>query len=477
MGNLFASLDAAAGALRAFRDGINVSQNNIQNASTPGFAKQTIQMEALPFQLGSGAMGGVRTGAIVDSRSSFAERAVRQQLSTLGNFTQQAARLAQIEGIFDVGTDAGIPGAMDQLFSAFAEFSQSPESPGARQSVLEAAGQVAASFHQAAREISRLTSDIDADLRATVEKINQTAAQIQQYNHRILQGSKPDTGLQSVAFADAETLAELADVEVLMEPNGTMTVLLGGQTPVVIGDHFQPIRLESYTPAGAVNPGATPSMRLLDSEGRDITGTISQGSLGGLLRVRTDVLPALAGDSLQNGSLNELARNLAERTNEILTSGLVSAGPPPVAGVALFDFNPANNADIARSLTLNPAITQDQLAAIAPGPPYVSNGTALALADLRNSRAPQDTVNGMTYFEYYSSMARQVGDGVRSMRQEEARSNLLVTQARDLRTQLSGVSFDEEAVKLVEFQRAYEANAQVVKIVDELIESVISMLR
>jgi flagellar hook-associated protein 1 FlgK len=70
-----------------------------------------------------------------------------------------------------------------------------------------------------------------------------------------------------------------------------------------------------------------------------------------------------------------------------------------------------------------------------------------------------------------------VGDGVRSMRQEEARSNLLVTQARDLRTQLSGVSFDEEAVKLVEFQRAYEANAQVVKIVDELIESVISMLR
>jgi flagellar hook-associated protein 1 FlgK len=83
----------------------------------------------------------------------------------------------------------------------------------------------------------------------------------------------------------------------------------------------------------------------------------------------------------------------------------------------------------------------------------------------------------MTYFEFYSSMARQVGDGVRSMRQEEARSNLLVTQARDLRTQLSGVSFDEEAVKLVEFQRAYEANAQVVKIVDEMIESGISMLR
>jgi flagellar hook-associated protein 1 FlgK len=83
----------------------------------------------------------------------------------------------------------------------------------------------------------------------------------------------------------------------------------------------------------------------------------------------------------------------------------------------------------------------------------------------------------MTFLEFYSSVARQVGDDVRSARQEETRANLLVTQARDLRQQLSGVDFDEEAVKLVQFQRAYEANAQVVKVVDELIESVISMLR
>jgi flagellar hook-associated protein 1 FlgK len=477
MGNLFASLDAAAGALRAFRDGINVSQNNIQNATTPGFAKQTIQMEALPFQLGTGSMGGVRTGAILDSRSGFAERAVRQQLSSLGNFTQQAGRLAQLEGLFDVGGESGIPGAVDHLFSAFAEFSQSPESPAARQSVLDAVEQVAAAFHQTASELTRFTNEIDADLRATVEKINQTAAQIQQYNHRILQGSPPDAGLQAVAFADAESLAELANVDILVEPNGTMTVLLGGQTPIVIGDRFQPVSLEAYVPTGAVNPGATPSMRLLDAEGRDITGSISQGALGGLLHVRTDILPALAGNAMQNGSLNELAKHLADRTNDILTSGQISAGPPPVPGVALFEYNPANGADIARSLTLNPAISQDLLAAIAPGPPYVSNGTALALADLRNSRAPADTVNGMTFLEFYSSMARQVGDDVRSARQEETRANLLVTRARDLRTQLSGVSFDEEAVKLVEFQRAYEANAQVVKIVDELIENVISMLR
>jgi flagellar hook-associated protein 1 FlgK len=266
----------------------------------------------------------------------------------------------------------------------------------------------------------------------------------------------------------------LANVEVLFENNGTMTVLLGGQVPIVIGERLQPISIEAFTPAAAVNPGATPSTRVVDAGGNDITGLITQGELGGLLRVRSEVLPAIAGDSLRDGSLNSMARLLADRVNEILTSGEISAG---VAGIELFSYNPANGAAVARTMTLNPAISQDLLAAISPGPPYVSNGTALELAALRNSRAPGDTIDGKTMLEFYASMARQAGDGVRSARQEEARSNALVIQARDLRTQLSGVSFDEEAVKLVEFQRSYEANAKVVQVVDQMIESVLGMLR
>jgi flagellar hook-associated protein 1 len=477
MGNLFASLDAAAGALRAFREGITVSQNNVQNASTPGYAKQSLTLEALPFQLEAGSVGGVRAGGTQNSRSSFAERAVRQQLSSLGSFTQQASRLSQIESIFDVGGDSGIPGAMDRLFNSFAEFSLSPDSPATRQSVLDAADAVAAAFQSAAEQLSRLTSDIDTDLRETAEKINQTAAQIQQYNRRILNGSPPDAGLEATAFADAESLADLANVEIQFEANGTMTVLLGGQVPLVIGERYQPIAVESFTPSAPLNPGATPSVRVVDADGRDITSLISQGELGGLLRVRSEVLPALTGDALQDGSLNTMAKHLADRVNQILTSGQVSAGPPPVPGIELFSYNTVNGADVARTMALNPAISQDLLAAISPGPPYVSNGTALELSDLRDSRAPQDTINGMTFVEFYASMARQVGDEVSSARQEEGRSNALVTQARDLRTQLSGVSFDEEAVKLVEFQRAYEANAQVVKIVDEMIQSVLGMLR
>ena len=141
------------------------------------------------------------------------------------------------------------------------------------------------------------------------------------------------------------------------EADGTMTVLLGGQVPIVIGGRFQPISVENFTPAGAVNPGAPPSVRIVDSEGRDITGILSQGELGGLLRVRSEVLPALVGDASQNGSLNELAQHLADRVNDILTNGQVSAGPPPEPGVELFSYDSSNGADVARTLSLNPAIS------------------------------------------------------------------------------------------------------------------------
>jgi flagellar hook-associated protein 1 FlgK len=180
---------------------------------------------------------------------------------------------------------------------------------------------------------------------------------------------------------------------------------------------------------------------------------------------------------MQNGSLNALAQSFADRVNNILTNGLVSAGPPPVPGVALFTYAAGDVTGVAKTLALNPAITAEQLAAISPGPPFVSNGAALELADMRNGNRPEDLVGGASFLDFYASQARAVGDELRAARQQESRSQTLLAQARDLRQQLSGVSLDEEAIVLTELQRSYEANAQVVKIVDELIQSVLSIIR
>jgi len=46
-----------------------------------------------------------------------------------------------------------------------------------------------------------------------------------------------------------------------------------------------------------------------------------------------------------------------------------------------------------------------------------------------------------------------------------------------LRDEVSGVSLDEEAMHLLKFQRAYEANARFFRVIDESIQTLLSELR
>jgi flagellar hook-associated protein 1 FlgK len=49
-----------------------------------------------------------------------------------------------------------------------------------------------------------------------------------------------------------------------------------------------------------------------------------------------------------------------------------------------------------------------------------------------------------------------------------------VIQARSLREQISGVSLDEEAAKLVEYQRSYQANAKMIQVLSDLTQTLLN---
>ena len=52
----------------------------------------------------------------------------------------------------------------------------------------------------------------------------------------------------------------------------------------------------------------------------------------------------------------------------------------------------------------------------------------------------------------------------------------LLAQARAQRSESSGVSLDEEAIRLVEYQRAYQATAKLVSVLDQLSQVTIDMI-
>jgi flagellar hook-associated protein 1 FlgK len=462
MGGLFGALNSSLDAMRSLETALNVSQNNVSNSSTPGYSAQVATLEALPFDGSSGVGGGVQSGPTQSTDNAYADQAVRSQLSMQGNYSAQSTALSSIQSLFDVTGQTGVIGALNNLFQSFSAWSATPTSTSAQQAVLAAAQTVAQSFQSTANSLSQTTNQVDQQISSTVQQINSIAADIANDNAQIQQSTTPNAGVEANLQASLQSLSQLTDITVTYAPNGTATVLLGnGESPLVMGTQASAI---------SVNFSANNDAQLQDASGNVITDQVSQGSLGGLLAVRNSILPSLQGDGSQQGALNQLAQQVADRVNAILTSAQTPGG---AAGNAMFDYNASNPTAVAHTLTLDPGISMSTLA---PANATTSNGAALELSNLGNSTNPADQINGQTIVQFYSAMATQVGQQTSSAQTNQTLATTLLTQAQAVQTQISGVNLDSEAVQVMELQKGYDAAGKMVSVIDSLTSMLINMV-
>ena len=111
-----------------------------------------------------------------------------------------------------------------------------------RQAVIVAAGEVGQAFRQNAFAIGEVSSNVDHQIRGSVDRINQIAGQLAALNHQFQQNiaAKQDAGLDAQVHSTIEELSQVANFTVLQAADGTFNVYLGGQTPLVIGsDQFK----------------------------------------------------------------------------------------------------------------------------------------------------------------------------------------------------------------------------------------------
>lgn len=474
MGGLFAGLNVASGALEALQRSVDAVQNNVTNASTPGYARQSPVLESMPYQQGTGLWGGVMDTGVASARDAYAEQAVWRQSELLGNFSAQVPALQSIQSQFDINASSGVGGALNSLFQSFSAWSASPSNNSARQDVITQAQNVASAFQAAANSLSSTTASVNQQLASTVQQINTLAAQIQQDNVQRRQLTQPDPNLDANLHATLESLSSLVDISTQFQADGTVNVLIGGQSALVLGDQVTPLSLQLADPSTPppANPNAPPSAHIIGFGGQDITSSISQGQLGGLLSVRNQVLPGIQGDGQQAGSLNVLAKQVADRVNQILTAAQVTTG---VSGSPLFAYDTTSAANVARTLAVDPGAAASGLAAIAPGPPVVGNGAALQLANLGNSTAAGDTISGQSILTYYGSMAAQVGQQKANATNGQNLQTTLVSQAQAFRTTVSGVSLDQEATTIIQLQRSYQAVSHMVNVIDSLTQALLAM--
>ncbi len=452
MGNLFTSLLNSAGSMRVFERSLTVIQNNVANASTPGYAKQQLTLIAKPFQPAIGLAGGVDAGDIFGARSSYAEDAVRQQQQGYGKFSQKAADLAKLEPVFTVTEKSGIPGAISSFFQSVSSLAVAPNDSAARQVVIDRASDLARSFNQTGTSLVTASQGAERELRSVVNKINALGGTIREINAQRRENfdSNKDAGLDAQLHTALEDLAELVDFTTLNQPDGSVTVLLGRQMPLVMGDKIHPLQVDLT--------GVTP--KVLNDTGHDVTGQFSEGRIGSLIDVTIRLLPAYTVE------LNRLATSLADTVNATLRAGVDSTGNTPT--VDLFTYDPASAATTLTASALSPG----QLAAALPGA-QGGNGNALNLAALAGAK----TLDGYTSTEFYGKLAGRVGRELADARSNESVQQLLVAQARSARAEISSVDLNEEAARLVEFQRSYQAAAKMFSVLDEMTQTVIGLIR
>ncbi|MGD0617790.1 MAG: flagellar hook-associated protein FlgK [Bryobacteraceae bacterium] len=444
MATISTALYSSAEALQAMEQAMAVTQNNVANANTPGYATQVQTFTAQPFNVEQGFGGGVSAGIVQSTRDVYAEEQVRTQQSAVNFAGQSVSDLSALEPQFDVTGASGISAALNNLFNSFSALSVSPNDTVARQTVLTQAQNTANAFQQTANAIFSTGNSVQSETQATVNDINRLSSTIAQINSqvRVNPDGSVDAGVDAQMYSTLEELSQDVNVTTVQQSNGQIAVLLDGQTPLVMGD-------TSFAIQGNFS---LPQAEIEDQNGNDITSQITGGQLGSEVQTTNTLLPSYLT------SLNTLAQTLADQVNTTLAGGLDENGQAPTTGLFSYD----TGADAASTLTVNP-LTTDQLAAALPGAPG-GNGNALALAALQTA----NVVNGETFTGAFGALGGQVGQDVSGAQTAQQTSQSLLTQAQNLRQQVSGVSLDQEAANLMVYQEAYQATSKMFSILENI---------
>ncbi|MCX5770054.1 MAG: hypothetical protein NTZ09_07255, partial [Candidatus Hydrogenedentes bacterium] len=129
----------------------------------------------------------------------------------------------------------------------------------------------------------------------------------------------------------------------------------------------------------------------------------------------------------------------------------------------------------AGDIALNQAILDDpRLLASGYSLDPLNTGDNSAALDMANVRTELLLDGTSTIGDYYETTIVRVGVHARANDQVLRMEQAFVEDFQRRREEVSGVSLDEEVTNMLRFQRAYEASARVIAVVDRMIESLLN---
>jgi flagellar hook-associated protein 1 FlgK len=469
MATIGTAYNIATGALDADQAALDVIANNTANVNTPGYTLETPTWE----QTDSASFNGVGYGAGVQmtgpqsQRDRVLEQAMQQQTQAESASGARLGALNQLQALFagatSVGTDTnaanGIGADLSSFFNTLSTLEGSSADVAVRQSVLGAAGTLAADFNGTAAQLQSQEQSLDEQSTSVMGQANTLLQDIAQLNQQVETTSpNQDAGsLEDQRQQDLTSLSQLIGIRTATTENNGLTVTTMGGALLVSEGHAYP--MTSGEVAGATH--------FFDAEGKDITSdlTAGGGQLGGILTSRDQDIP-----QVQN-ALDTLAYSVGSDVNQLNEQGSDLNGN---AGGAIFSLpngstaaNPTGSAaQIAVVMT-----NATQIAAAGAGAGPSNNSNAMAMANLEND----GIVNGVSPTSYFSDMVTSVGNLTSEVSSENTAQQASLTQLQGQIGSISGVNLNDEAAQLSTLEQSYQAASKLFTILDQVMVSALNM--
>ncbi|SLJ95398.1 flagellar hook-associated protein FlgK [Novosphingobium mathurense] len=439
-------LSIAKSGAAAARTALDLTAQNIANASSEGYVRRTVSVA----ELGANSVGsapaqvnlaGVRVNGVVRNADIFRQAEVRR---TGADASRAAAEVQGLENIESAVEQTGVYDSIVAFEGSLQQLASDPTDGSLRAAVLEQARTMSETFNVASSSLDAAAKGLQFEAGSGVDEVNRIAGELARVNLRLARASdasSDQTTLLDQRDSLLEQMSKYANVDTTYNADKTVTVTIGGtagQTMVSGG--------AASTLAMATAADGTISFTL---DGN--AAAISSGSLAGKSQALTQL-------SSTRGQLDAVAGKIINVVNTAQANGVDLNGN---TGQPIFSGTGAG--DIAMIASNGSAI------ATASSGAGANSRDPANLVQMRKDLASADPASDMDtlLFTISSSVA---GRKVTS----DALNSIASTAKVALQAQ-TGVNLDEEAVSLVRYQQAFQANGRVMQVASDIFSSILNI--
>lgn len=338
--SLFESLSVATRGLSASQLGINVTGQNISNASTEGYSRKRIEQSSDWRRDGSfGQMGfGVDVYSIARVRDQFIDRQLNSETTRLGYYKQVDTSYERIENVFSEPSDYGLNTLLDNFWNSWSDLANNPSDASARETLRSDAQTLTGQFHYITQQLHTYKETINDEIASNVDRINEITTEIHKCNV-VIAGSEGTTGQIANDTRDQRDkllneLASIVDVDYTEDEHGILTVTTNGSMLVSTGSCYQ---LEMTRSQVTSEDGFEYSQVGIKFGQNQKEFVPRDGKIKALLETRDETIPEY------ESYLNQMAKSLVTSVNSIHESGYNLAG---LTGISFFNADNLNAANI-----------------------------------------------------------------------------------------------------------------------------------